>query len=259
MIEFITGQAGSGKSTLMFGKIREYAEKGAQQCIIVPEQYSYEFDKTLYGFIGAERFNELYSLSFTGLARQLFQLWGEPDRNGEYADELARMILIYQAVDTVRRRPDGLRFFRRQSSKSGFAEELLTLISDMKRSGIMPELLMEKAVLEEDRLRDKTLDVAGIYFEYERLMEEYGFKDSLENIREAAKTAALNSYFAGKQVYLDEFESFTGDQLEMLKVMIYSAENVTITLRTDDVNAGEYRSEERRVGKECRSRWSPYH
>ena len=26
-----------------------------------------------------------------------------------------------------------------------------------------------------------------------------------------------------------------------------------------DVTAGEARSEERRVGKECRSRWSPYH
>src|SRR5436853_6941667 len=25
------------------------------------------------------------------------------------------------------------------------------------------------------------------------------------------------------------------------------------------VNAGQQRSEERRVGKECRSRWSPYH
>ena len=25
------------------------------------------------------------------------------------------------------------------------------------------------------------------------------------------------------------------------------------------VNARKYRSEERRVGKECRSRWSPYH
>ena len=25
------------------------------------------------------------------------------------------------------------------------------------------------------------------------------------------------------------------------------------------LNAYEYRSEERRVGKECRSRWSPYH
>ena len=25
------------------------------------------------------------------------------------------------------------------------------------------------------------------------------------------------------------------------------------------INLNEYRSEERRVGKECRSRWSPYH
>ena len=26
-----------------------------------------------------------------------------------------------------------------------------------------------------------------------------------------------------------------------------------------NLDASEYRSEERRVGKECRSRWSPYH
>src|SRR2546422_11637635 len=26
-----------------------------------------------------------------------------------------------------------------------------------------------------------------------------------------------------------------------------------------EVNSGDFRSEERRVGKECRSRWSPYH
>ena len=36
----------------------------------------------------------------------------------------------------------------------------------------------------------------------------------------------------------------------------------TIYIVEDDVNIREierYRSEERRVGKECRSRWSPYH
>ena len=32
---------------------------------------------------------------------------------------------------------------------------------------------------------------------------------------------------------------------------------VTVGLRKDDYE--EFRSEERRVGKECRSRWSPYH
>src|SRR3712207_7540528 len=29
--------------------------------------------------------------------------------------------------------------------------------------------------------------------------------------------------------------------------------------RTQTIVEGAYRSEERRVGKECRSRWSPYH
>ena len=27
----------------------------------------------------------------------------------------------------------------------------------------------------------------------------------------------------------------------------------------EEISSGELRSEERRVGKECRSRWSPYH
>ena len=36
-------------------------------------------------------------------------------------------------------------------------------------------------------------------------------------------------------------------------------EGKVITIEKLDVEAGAERSEERRVGKECRSRWSPYH
>ena len=42
-----------------------------------------------------------------------------------------------------------------------------------------------------------------------------------------------------------------------------SANNVTLRIGKkalfEDVNIKFTRSEERRVGKECRSRWSPYH
>ena len=34
---------------------------------------------------------------------------------------------------------------------------------------------------------------------------------------------------------------------------------IEIQLTKDEMKAGSHRSEERRVGKECRSRWSPYH
>lgn len=240
MVEFIIGQSGSGKTTLMTDRIQQLSQTGRTQCVLVPEQYSYEFDKMLYFRLGAKKFNALYSLTFTSLARQLFQLYGECGRNGEYADEFDRMILIYQALSSVRKRPDGLRYFAKQSSCSGFAESSLKLISDLKRSGITSEELYSRSPLFEGRLADKTSDIAALYDEYERLMKEYGFKDNLDNIVKAAETAAQHAYFKGMDVFIDEFESFTGDELDMLRVILSEAENVVITLKTDDVDAEEF-------------------
>ena len=39
----------------------------------------------------------------------------------------------------------------------------------------------------------------------------------------------------------------------------YALNNISITPLGMNFNFVGYRSEERRVGKECRSRWSPYH
>ena len=122
MVEFITGAAGCGKTTRMFAKIQKKCSAADKLCIIVPEQFSQDFDKKLYFYLGAENFNELFSLSFTGLARQLFQLYGDPDRKGEFADDMAKMILIYQAVSSALSRPESLSSFRRQSLQNGFAE-----------------------------------------------------------------------------------------------------------------------------------------
>ncbi len=241
MIEFITGGAGCGKSTLMFERIKnsEYSSKG--HVILVPEQYSYEFDRNLYYYLGAEKFNSLLSQSFRGIARQLFQDYGDTNRDGEYANEYDTMILVYQAIYSAQKNPDALSYFRKQSSKNGFAEEVLKLINDMKRSGITSEKLMNKAVsISGSRLGDKARDAAYLYFEYERMMHEYGFKDSCDNIREAAKTANLHRYFEGRNVYIDEFESFTEDQIDMIKVIVSSADNVCITLRTEDTESGDF-------------------
>jgi len=240
MVEFIIGPSGSGKTTKMFERIKEKCSFADKLCIVVPEQYSQDFDKKLYFYLGAENFNELFSLSFTGLARQLFQIYGDPGRKGEFADEMAKMILVYQAISSALSRPESLSSFRRQSMQNGFAEEVTKLIRDMKRAGICPEELAQRSKLLDRRLMDKTNDVAAIFLEYQRLMKEYGFKDELDNIREAANVANLNRYFCGKTIFLDEFESFTADQYEMLKVMLSSADDVVIALRTDDVNAGEY-------------------
>ena len=137
MVEFIIGASGTGKTTEMIKCIQNCSD--SERIVLVPEQFSTEFDKKLYFRIGAKDFNSLLSLSFSSLARQLFQLYGEPDRKGEYADDMARLILTYQAINAAISNPEQLLFFGRTSSQAGFAEEILKLIGDMKKSGVKPQ------------------------------------------------------------------------------------------------------------------------
>ena len=44
-----------------------------------------------------------------------------------------------------------------------------------------------------------------------------------------------------------------------VKLIEYAAATAEVRAVYDDIIATRKRSEERRVGKECRSRWSPYH
>ena len=52
------------------------------------------------------------------------------------------------------------------------------------------------------------------------------------------------------------FASFLQCKIHMV-FLCYTGESLDILVA--DLDIGKTRSEERRVGKECRSRWSPYH
>ena len=65
MLHIIAGGSGTGKSTLLMQKIRQLLPQEPDCIILVPEQFSYEFDKKLYHFLGATAFNQLETHSFT--------------------------------------------------------------------------------------------------------------------------------------------------------------------------------------------------
>src|SRR5260221_8000029 len=50
-----------------------------------------------------------------------------------------------------------------------------------------------------------------------------------------------------------------GVKLHTVIIIPKGAAHAPMILDRTPYNAGKFRSEERRVGKECRSRWSPYH
>ena len=229
MLHFFAGAAGTGKSHKLMEIIGEKAAQGHNVITIVPEQFSYEFDRKLYNVLGAEIFNRIGTHSFTSLAREIFQRLGggEP---GSYMDELMQTGLILQAIS---RASNEMKCFGKQCSSGSFAKSASGVISVLRRSGITSERLMNMSEGLKGKLLDKAFDISLVYREYETLLAKHDLKDTLTDITEAAAVANGHDYFAGMQIFIDEFESFTPDQYEMLAVMIGLADDVYIAMRME--------------------------
>ena len=79
-----------------------------------------------------------------------------------------------------------------------------------------------------------------------------GCKDAtagISNGSEALITIEGNKITNGDIYGLIKTSAGANETLSLIKTQIYKKENIKVSDR----------SEERRVGKECRSRWSPYH
>lgn len=237
MIDFITGGAGSGKSYILMQKIKDSIIDNRDICVIVPEQFSHEFDKKLYKHIGANLFNQIETHSFTSLSRAIFQKLGTIGEGCDYINDYTKTAIIFQAIQKAGQSEKSLNFFEKQYQKQDFLDEVSKFIQNFRRCGITASELYDKTCDISGRLKYKLLDLIQIYKNYEILLEEYHFKDSLTDITEAAAIANGNDYFLGKTFFIDEFESFTEDEYDMLQVIIDNASDVFITLRTEDKNS----------------------
>lgn len=237
MLHLIIGGAGCGKSTRLTEQIRQAYAQGERIYALVPEQYSFTSDLKLYEALGPEAFNHIQSLSFTSLARALFQQYG--GRSGEYADDLTKSILLYQSIRQLSD-SNAFSYFDRQAKKPAFQDAAAQAITELRRGSISPAALLEQTGRLEGRLREKAADLAALYGEYDRRLTDKGYKDSLTDITEAAALCAGNAHFTGTVLFLDEFESFTGDQMEFLDVLFAQAKEIWIALRTEDPEAPAY-------------------
>lgn len=217
----------------MIQLLQERVLNGEHVVTLVPEQFSYEFDQKLYRILGPVVFNQLETHSFKSLARAVFQRFGSVPDGKTNADDLTKMTLLYQAVMHVSEREHMLQLLGKQCKQASFVEELSALFSQFRRSGITPDLLYDSSAALSGRLRTKTLDLFRIYQKYDQLLAQQHLKDTETELTEAAAIANGQDAFLGDILCLDEFESFTEDEYEMLSVLLSSCKETIVALRTD--------------------------
>lgn len=229
MFQFILGSCGTGKSTLLMNRMKQDLQNHKKVCLLVPEQFSFEAEKKLYAFLGAELFNQCRVYSFATLSHVVLQTCGV-SRN-DYASEQGKLLFLWQALQQCQQQ-QVLQIFGRQS-QTELLMQIRTIITKIRKAGVSAEQLWQTAPMFSGRLGQKLQDISRILDAYDTILEDHELCDSLTDLTESAEVAGVHDFFHGMEIYMDEFDSFTGDQYQMLEVIAEQAENFTIAIRSD--------------------------
>ena len=71
MLQLILGGSGSGKTALLYQRIRTLAQSGHKSILLVPEQFTSSTEGRIYRELGDERSALVESFSFTSLAERI--------------------------------------------------------------------------------------------------------------------------------------------------------------------------------------------
>ncbi len=235
MLTFFYGGTGTGKSYAMMDKIKLAAENGEKVCVIVPDQFTFEYERMLYNHLGCALFNrgntEVWS--FSRLAADIFASTRSPEGDG--ADQTVKTAVMYRVIKSVSEN-EGLIFFAKQAKRASFVNTALTMLSELIRSGVTPGILGGMIVTAPENMRDKLTDLFVIYSKYTAELAVLGLRDMLFDFSIASELAEKYGYFENMHIFMDEFKSFTGDQYKMIGVMLSECAELTVCMTSDDIS-----------------------
>lgn len=160
MLRFITGAVHSSRDLRFCEEIKSACQEGRNVLVIVPDQFSFEYDKKLYELMGAAMFNKLRTAGFNRLAELISREYGSGSR--ENADENARIITMYKAVRRLKE-SRSVRFYKRALDKGTFLGEVISFAGELMQSGITPEDLRVAAEKLNGSVCDKLFDLSALY------------------------------------------------------------------------------------------------
>lgn len=235
MLQFITGRAGSGKTRYIRNMLVEAAGRGnGEAMLLVPEQYSFESERSILEEGGAVNANNVRILSFTRLADMVFRKYG--GISGKRLSDGGRRVIMELAVEAAR---DHLEVYESSAKDGRLAELMLTMVNELKMCGIDSKMLTDTSGILGGSgisagLSKKLLEIALIYQIYEALVEQ-SYLDSRDDLTRLYEVLDEQTFFEGYDVFVDAFDGYTMQEMKVLERILSQAENVYISICTDNL------------------------
>ncbi|WP_026889731.1 helicase-exonuclease AddAB subunit AddB [Clostridium beijerinckii] len=231
-IRFVYGRSGTGKSKFCINEIKDNinAKLDSNKLILlVPEQYMFTTENRILHNIGEQAFFRTEVLSFKKMAHNIFEEYG--GRIKEIIKESGRNMLIHRVINE---NIEFLDYFKRMSREQGFNEIISEVISEFKKYNISIDSVRaidEK--INDTELYQKIKELMIIYEAFDLKMHE-NYIDGDDQLTLLNKKLLESSAYADSEVWIDEFTSFTPQQLDIIKILAKRCRRVNITFCIDN-------------------------
>lgn len=226
----ILGRAGSGKTTAVLEQIAQVARRGEKAMLLVPEQFSFEMEKAIFGMLEPAAADRVEVYSFTRLCHRLFLEYG--GLAGENLSDAARVVLMSLALEQAQ---DRLELYRKPARSASFVGSMLQMVSEFQNAGVTPDSLREFSMSTDNaQLSQKTAELGEIYLHYQSLVQSR-YRDEKDSLMRGCALARGKGFFQEYFIYVDSFMTYMAGEKELLKIMLEECQELTMTFPCDDL------------------------
>lgn len=230
MLEIICGRASTGKTEAVMQAIEKDASVGKKAVLLVPEQFSFESERSVLNRLGDKNASMVEVYSFSSLADVLCATVGGSSKELlSDADKIVFMSKTLQALE------DKLTIWKKYLHSVSFAERVVDIIGEFKVSAISAENIDKvSATLSGGALKSKIQALALIYRTYDVMLSNR-FIDPADKLTLLFNNLKREKFFSGKTVYIDGFKGYTGQQYKIIEQILTTADALTVTAECDQL------------------------
>lgn len=233
-LKIIYGRAGTGKSTFCINQIKKKINNSPNNKLIllVPEQFTFQTENKVLSAIGERYVLNAEVLSFKRLAHNVFNECGGATRT--IMGDAGKSMLIFKVLEDL---GDNMTVFKNASRQKGFIDIASKTITEFKKYNVNNEVLdLTINEIEDENLKMKMEELKNVFNEFNSRLHE-GYVDEEDQLLLLNEKLDGCSLYDGAEIWIDEFSSFTPNQLSVIGKLLKRAKSVNITLSIDEVNS----------------------
>lgn len=229
MLKFILGRSGTGKTTYVKNLLSGLCKSGKEKLlIIVPDQSSFETEKSFYEILGPRDCRKIKVYGFSRLCDYIFSQTGNLRNNP--IDEGSRSIIMNLALEQVQ---DSLELFSKQKGRRSVLDLMVLSYKECLKCNITPDMLYKTSgIIEEETLSKKLKETSYVLGAYEAIIANT-YIDPCEDLTRAYEILRENSLFSGYTIAVDSFSGFTAQQYNVLECLMVQSRDFYVSLTMD--------------------------